>query len=849
MSESGKPEDDDEPTDPGIGSGRSTAPVEEDDDERTVFRAPEGSVGSEKDGEPEPDEGSDTAEDTAPPVTAPPAPEPTEAAEDDERTVFQSPAPAADETRGDDAAVTAPPIAADSPDAEAAPDDAEPVTAPPAPADDSEATVFQAPTPEADDVTPTPAPDVSDDHTPVPDATVTTTTTPVPESRTVTQAGTQPPTPAEDDWTDPTGQTNTPPIAPTAVPRPSTPNIDVTNRAPVHLTVGTTINNNYEITDVIKSGGMGEVFRGKEIATGDPVAIKSILPALAEDETVGQMFKREARTLRLLSDDAIVRYYNYVHDRELDRYFLVMEFIEGIPLSDYIKEHGAIPVAAVQKMLDRLAKGLESAHQKGAFHRDLSPDNVMLPDGAVAEARLIDFGIAKSNVETGATTVGTVAGKMKYMAPEQLLQYGGKVGPQTDIYSLALVTVAAATGTPINMGANTEEALAARQAIPDLSHVPDALRPILMHMLEPDPAHRPPSMAEVRRMLENPRLIPARYLSGMPMPPAVNLTGGSIGGYTPVPTGPISAPGLQVPTAGFGNTTGVGGEPPAAAPPAKKGGAGKVVMILVLLAVLAGGGAWWMLNQTPDLPDLADESVGEEPMTGLLPRDGSREAFLAALDTGPCTYVTRIDSGPNVGLLEAFTGTGATFDGLPTAYEESFGSRPGVLVREVTAEQCAALDFARALQGRPGPSISTFLRADAVASGNAVQGQLRMGGDYAIWSALVAPSGQVFNVTERLSAPAGGTRSLNFGVGGLTEGADPVPQLILTLAVDRPLTSTAGARNQDLAADVLPRVLTELETRGEGVAGRLNWFELTPPEPASAPEPDPTDETPGTEAQ
>ncbi|MEC7761503.1 MAG: protein kinase [Pseudomonadota bacterium] len=799
MSESGKPEDD-EATDPGIGSGQSPQPDE--DDERTVFRAP----APEGTGE-TPDETASEDE----PVTAPPVvPD-----EDDDETVFNAPLPEAGADAGEAPATPAPEEGGE----ETVFQPASPAPAPVDPADDAgEATVFQTPDTDA-------AP--ADAHTPpeppVSDATVTQTTPP---------AGTQPPV---EDWSDATGQTGAVPIAPTAVPRPTRPNIDQPDRPPVHLTVGTTINNNYEITDVIKSGGMGEVFRGKEIATGDPVAIKSILPALAEDETVGQMFKREARTLRLLSDDAIVRYYNYVHDRELDRYFLVMEFIEGIPLSDYIKQHGAIPVPAVQKMLDRLAKGLESAHQKGAFHRDLSPDNVMLPDGDVGEARLIDFGIAKSNVETGATTLGTVAGKMKYMAPEQLLQYGGKIGPQTDIYSLALVTVAAATGTPINMGANTEEALAARQGVPDLSHVPDALRPILMHMLEPDPAHRPPSMAEVRRMLENPRLIPARYLSGMPMPPAINLTGGGIGGYTPVPTGPISAPGLQVPTAGFGNTTGVGGEAPVTAPPAKKGGAGKVLVVLLLIAVLVGGGGWWYLNQPVDVVDVP-EAEPDVPESALLPRDGSREAFLAALDTGPCTFVTRIDSGPNVGLLEAFTGTGASFDGLPTAYEEAFGSRPGVLVREVTADQCPALDFARALQGRPGPSISMFLRADAVTSGNAVQGQLRMGGDYAIWSALVAPSGQMFNVTERLSAPAGGTRSLNFGVGGLGQGADPVPQLIVTLAVDRPLTSTAGARDQDMAADVLPRVLTELETRGEGVAGRVNWFELTPPEPAPTPE-------------
>ena len=295
---------------------------------------------------------------------------------------------------------------------------------------------------------------------------------------------------------------------PPALPVPRTASIaPTTGGLSTPIIVGTLINNNYEVCEILKSGGMGAVYRGIELGTGDPVAIKAILPELAEDEKAGLLFKREARTLRQLSDEAIVRYYNYVHDRELDRYFLVMEFVEGLPLSEYMKTHGPLSTVAARSLLRRLAKGLGKAHAQDVVHRDLSPDNVMLPNGAVEQARLIDFGIAKSNVVKEGTMAGQFAGKFKYVAPEQLGHYGGVIGPATDVYGLALLICAATLGRPLDMGSSIVEAVTSRQTIPDLSEVPQELRPILRHMLEPDPADRPTSMDAVNRLLEHPEKI------------------------------------------------------------------------------------------------------------------------------------------------------------------------------------------------------------------------------------------------------------------------------------------------------------------------------------------------------
>jgi len=271
---------------------------------------------------------------------------------------------------------------------------------------------------------------------------------------------------------------------PPTLPLPATPSVTSGHRS--QITIGTLINNNYAVSAVLKAGGMGEVYCGIEIGTGDPVAIKAILPELAEDEKAGLLSKREAGTLRQLADEAIVHFFNYVHDRDLDRYFLIMEFIEGVTLSEHVKTHGPIPGTAARTLLKRLAKGLGKAHAQQVVHRDLSPENVMLPGGAVNEARLIDFGIAKSQVVNDGTMAGQFAGKLKYVATEQLGHYCGAIGPGADVYGLALLICAAVLDRSLDRGTTIVETVQSRISIPDLSAVPAELHPILMYKLEPD---------------------------------------------------------------------------------------------------------------------------------------------------------------------------------------------------------------------------------------------------------------------------------------------------------------------------------------------------------------------------
>lgn len=263
------------------------------------------------------------------------------------------------------------------------------------------------------------------------------------------------------------------------------------------LAEGSRIGGDYEVDSVIKAGGMGEVYRAHNIHLGSPCAIKVVLPGLESDPLVKDAFLKEATTLQSLHHDAIVRYFNFTLDAGLKRYCLIMELVEGTPLSDFA--HGsAMDVSSVLALMRRLAKGLLATHKAGVVHRDLSPDNVILPSGSVTQAKIIDFGIAKTTkAGSGTLFQDKMVGKFGYMAPEQLGEFDARIGPHTDIYSLGLMMAAVSQGEPLAMGGNYAEAFRARQAVPVLDGVPAVLDPLLDWMLQPNPMDRPASMAQV----------------------------------------------------------------------------------------------------------------------------------------------------------------------------------------------------------------------------------------------------------------------------------------------------------------------------------------------------------------
>ena len=268
-------------------------------------------------------------------------------------------------------------------------------------------------------------------------------------------------------------------------------------KPPTTVGPGTQLNGIYEIDELIASGGMGEVYRGHNIRNKTAVAIKIILPEFANDETVLSLFVRESDTLNHLSHDAIVRYHLFGVDPVIERPYLSMEFVDGVALGDCIKEK-PFDVEEVQRLLTRVCEGLAAAHAAGVVHRDLSPDNVILPGGKVKKAKIIDFGIAKSTASGHATLLGgKFAGKYNFVSPEQLGRFEGVVTERTDVYSLGLVAVAALRGKPIDMSGSHVEVIEKRSVVPDVSDIDERIRPLLEAMLQPDPADRPESMEAI----------------------------------------------------------------------------------------------------------------------------------------------------------------------------------------------------------------------------------------------------------------------------------------------------------------------------------------------------------------
>jgi serine/threonine protein kinase len=260
---------------------------------------------------------------------------------------------------------------------------------------------------------------------------------------------------------------------------------------------GTTLNGMFAIDEKLAAGGMGEVYRGHNIATGDPVAIKVVLRELAKDQTIISLFFKEAKVLNSLHHSAIVRYGVFSVDPVIERPYLVMEFVDGTSLADVI-DNKPLSLDETKQLVSRLASGLDAAHRAGVIHRDISPDNVILSGGKVTGAKIIDFGIARANnVGTGTLLGGQFAGKYNFVSPEQLGLFNGDVTDVSDVYSLGLLTVNALRGRPIDMSGTQFQVIEKRRSVPDLSDVDMEIRPILELMLQPDPANRTVTMADI----------------------------------------------------------------------------------------------------------------------------------------------------------------------------------------------------------------------------------------------------------------------------------------------------------------------------------------------------------------
>ena len=268
-----------------------------------------------------------------------------------------------------------------------------------------------------------------------------------------------------------------------------------TGRPATGVSVGDLVLNSYRVEREVARGGMGALYDCTHDITGDRVAIKAILDEYASDARAIRLFEREAKALGKVSHDAVVRYKDILRD-DRSRLFLIMDYVDGQPMSEFVGK-GRLPEDGVEILGARLSEGLDVAHKAGVAHRDISPKNVLLPEGDIRKAVIIDFGIAKNLSGDEGTIIGDkFAGTLRYAAPEQMGLFGGKVDQRADIYSLGVV-LAEAAGVSVDLGGSIGEAALKRQndiVMPD--EMGAALKAKIERMLKADPAQRPATMQE-----------------------------------------------------------------------------------------------------------------------------------------------------------------------------------------------------------------------------------------------------------------------------------------------------------------------------------------------------------------
>ena len=253
---------------------------------------------------------------------------------------------------------------------------------------------------------------------------------------------------------------------------------------------GTLIDGRYEVLEEIGSGGMGKVYRAADRELDETVALKILKAEYGESSDAMSRFLREIKLSRKIAHPNVVKVYDMGRFR--GSRFISMEFIEGPPLDQWIRERKIVPLDEGVSIVKHLASALQAAHDLGIVHRDIKPQNVLLAGGKTP--KIVDFGIARASNSEGVTLSGEVLGSPKYMCPENIEE--GVLDRRADIYALGVLTYLMFTGKEPFTGDNPtaillkhihENAKRPTSLNPD---IPDWLEALIMKSLAKDPDRR-----------------------------------------------------------------------------------------------------------------------------------------------------------------------------------------------------------------------------------------------------------------------------------------------------------------------------------------------------------------------
>ena len=267
--------------------------------------------------------------------------------------------------------------------------------------------------------------------------------------------------------------------------------------------IGKKLDGRYELLELIGVGGMADIYRARDIVEDRIVAVKILKTEFAGSDEFLRRFRNESKAIALLSHPNIVKIYDVGFTDKVQ--FIVMEYVDGITLTDYIEQQGVLKWRDAVHFTVQILKALQHAHDRGIVHRDIKSSNVMLlSDGTI---KVMDFGIARFNRENNKTVSEKTIGSVHYISPEQAR--GDITDERSDIYSVGVALYEMLTGRkPFDGDTPVAIALMHMQSTPKKpteinSTIPEGLEQIVLRAMQKDPAQRYQTAGEMIKDLED----------------------------------------------------------------------------------------------------------------------------------------------------------------------------------------------------------------------------------------------------------------------------------------------------------------------------------------------------------